>query len=432
MYWEKEIETMPREELVKLQEQRLQKTLEQAQKTAFYKELFRKNHLDPQKIKTLEDLRNVPPTTKEDLRNHFPYGFLAVPLEEVVRLHSSSGTTGTPTVIYHTAEDLEKWTNQVARCLYMVGVRRGDVFQNMMSYGLFTGGLGMHYGAERIGALTIPIGPGNSKRQIWFMRNFKTTVIHIIPSYALLLASIIKSEGLDPKEDLYLHTLLIGAEPHSEETRRRIEESFGAKAYNSYGLSEMNGPGVAFECVYQEGMHLWEDYYYLEIVNPETLEPCSPGEVGEILLTTLNRDATPIIRYRTRDLAYYYEEPCPCGRTHRRISRIRGRSDDMFIFRGVNIFPIQIEKVLMNIPEVASNYRIILDREDFKDTMKVEVEIKPEFFFGDLLKLERLRERIKAELRSEILVTPEVVLVEPGSLPVSEGKAVRVIDQRKM
>lgn len=432
MYWEKEIETIPRQELAKLQEQRLQKTLEQAQKTPFYRELFRRNRLDPKKIKTLEDLRNIPPTTKEDLRSNFPYGFLAVPLEEVVRLHSSSGTTGTPTVIYHTAEDLERWTNQVARCLYMVGVRRGDVFQNMMSYGLFTGGLGMHYGAERIGALTIPIGPGNSKRQIWFMRNFKTTVIHIIPSYALLLANIIKSEGLDPKEDLYLHTLLIGAEPHSEETRRRIEEAFGAKAYNSYGLSEMNGPGVAFECVYQEGMHLWEDYYYLEIVDPETLETCPPGEVGEILLTTLNRDATPIIRYRTRDLAFYYEEPCPCGRTHRRISRIRGRSDDMFIFRGVNIFPIQIEKVLMNIPEVGSNYRIILDREDFKDTMKVEVEIKPEFFFGDLLKLERLRERIKAELRAEILVTPDVILVEPGSLPTSEGKAVRVIDQRKM
>ncbi len=431
MYWEKDLEIMPREELVKLQRERLHKTILQAAKTPFYRKQFAKLHITPESIQTLEDLQNLPFTTKEDLRQGFPFKFLAVPLEEVVRLHSSSGTTGVPTVIYHSAEDLDRWTNQVARCLYMVGVRKTDVFQNMMSYGLFTGGLGMHYGAERLGALTIPIGAGNSKRQIWFLQFFKTTAAHILPSYALLLANLIKSEGLDPKKDLNLRIMLIGAEPHSEETRQRIEELYGAKAYNSYGLSEMNGPGVAFECPYQNGMHLWEDYYLLEIVNPQTGEPCASGEVGEIVLTTIYRDATPILRYRTRDLASFIDEPCPCGRTHRRISRIQGRSDDMFIVRGVNIFPIQVEKVLMGIPEVGTNYRIVLEREDYRDVMRVEVEIKSELFLGDLQKLERLRERIQSELRSEILVTPEVSLVEPGTLPTQEGKAQRVLDQRK-
>jgi phenylacetate-CoA ligase len=432
LYWKKAIETMPQEELARLQEERLRHTISQALKTPFYRQRFAQLKVDPGKIKTVKDLQRLPFTTKEDLRQGFPFDFLAVPLEEVVRLHSSSGTTGTPTVIYHTAQDLERWTNQVARCLYMVGVRKTDIFQNMMSYGLFTGGLGMHYGAERLGAMTIPIGAGNSKRQIWFLQFFKTTVVHILPSYALLLAQLIKSEGLDPKRDLNLHIMLIGAEPHSEETRKRIEEAFGAKAYNSYGLSEMNGPGVAFECPYQNGMHLWEDYYILEVVDPKTGEPCREGEVGEIVLTTIYRDATPILRYRTRDLASFTSEPCPCGRTHRRISRIQGRSDDMFIFRGVNIFPIQIEKVLMNIPEVGNNYRIVLAREDYRDIMRIEVEIKSELFFGDLQKLERLQERIQAELRSEILVTPEVILVEPGTLPTQEGKAQRVFDHRQM
>jgi len=423
---------MPREELFLLQAERLQKTITNAQKTSFYRRLFARNQIDPEKIKSPEDLKVIPPTTKADLREGFPFDFLAVPLEEVVRLHSSSGTTGTPTVIYYTASDLDRWTNQVARSLYAVGMRKNDVFQNMMSYGLFTGGLGMHYGAERLGALTIPIGTGNSKRQIWFLKFFKSTAIHIIPSYALLLAQLIKAEDLDPRQDFNIHIMLLGAEPHSEETRRRIEEIYGAKAYNSYGLSEVNGPGVAFECVFQEGMHLWEDYYILEILNPQTLSPTPPGEVGEIVLTTIYRDATPLIRYRTGDLTFLLEEPCPCGRTHRRISRIQGRTDDMFIFRGVNIFPMQIEKVLMSNPEVGNNYRIILAREDYRDKMIIEVEIKPELFSGDLQKLARLRERIQSELHSEILVTPEVVLVEPGSIPTPEGKVQRVIDRRPL
>mgnify|MGYP002682631315 CR=1 FL=1 len=301
LYWEKQSETMPREELFLLQAERLQKTIINAQKTSFYRRLFARNQIDPEKIKSPEDLKVIPLTTKADLREGFPFDFLAVPLEEVVRLHSSSGTTGTPTVIYYTASDLDRWTNQVARSLYAVGMRKNDVFQNMMSYGLFTGGLGMHYGAERLGALTIPIGTGNSKRQIWFLKFFKSTAIHIIPSYALLLAQLIKAEDLDPRQDFNIHIMLLGAEPHSEETRRRIEEIYGAKAYNSYGLSEVNGPGVAFECVFQEGMHLWEDYYILEILNPQTLSPTPPGEVGEIVLTTIYRDATPLIRYRTGD-----------------------------------------------------------------------------------------------------------------------------------
>jgi len=432
LYWEKQSETMPREELFLLQAERLQKTITNAQKTSFYRRLFARNKIDPEKIKSPEDLKVIPLTTKADLREGFPFDFLAVPLEEVVRLHSSSGTTGTPTVIYYTASDLDRWTNQVARSLYAVGMRKNDVFQNMMSYGLFTGGLGMHYGAERLGALTIPIGAGNSKRQIWFLKFFKSTAIHIIPSYALLLAQLIKAEDLDPRQDFNIHIMLLGAEPHSEETRRRIEEIYGAKAYNSYGLSEVNGPGVAFECVFQEGMHLWEDYYILEILNPQTLSPTPPGEVGEIVLTTIYRDATPLIRYRTGDLTFLLEEPCPCGRTHRRISRIQGRTDDMFIFRGVNIFPMQIEKVLMSNPEVGNNYRIILAREDYRDKMIIEVEIKPELFSGDLQKLARLRERIQSELHSEILVTPEVVLVEPGSIPTPEGKVQRVIDRRPL
>ncbi|MDK2896660.1 MAG: hypothetical protein PWP04_780 [Candidatus Atribacteria bacterium] len=432
MYWEKEIETISPEELKTLQQERLKLTLQRAAQTPFYRKLFAQAKIKPELIKTKEDLQFIPPTTKEDLRSGFPFGFLSVPLTEVVRLHSSSGTTGTPTVIYHTASDLARWSNQVARSLFTVGVRKNDIFQNMMSYGLFTGGLGMHYGAERLGAMTIPIGAGNSKRQIWFLKHFKSTVIHIIPSYALLLSNLIKSEGLDPKTDFNVNIILLGAEPHSEGTRKRVEQAFGAKAYNSYGLSEMNGPGVAFECGYQTGMHLWEDYYLVEIVNPKILTPCQPGELGEIILTTINREATPILRYRTKDLAFYYQEPCPCGRTHLRISRIQGRADDMFIFRGVNIFPNQIETVLMNIPEVGANYRIILSREDYRDIMRIEVEIKPELFAGELPKLERLRERITNELRAEILVTPQVVLVEPGTLPTQEGKAIRLIDKRKL
>lgn len=432
MFWQREIETMPREELQRRQLRRLRKTLKQAAKSPFYAQVFKEQGISPAKIKSLWDIKNLPFTTKEDLRAHYPFGFLCVPQEEIVRVHSSSGTTGRATAVFHTRKDLDAWANLIARCMYMAGVRKNDVFQNIVGYGLFTGGLGFQYGAERLGALTIPSGSGNSKRQINLMRDFGTTVIHIIPSYALHLRKVFEEMGLDPKKDTKLRIALIGAEPHSEATRQRIEEMYGVKAYNSYGLSEMNGPGVAFECEHKSGMHFWEDDFFVEVINPQTLEVLPDGEEGELVFTTLNREGMPLIRYRSKDLATIYPDPCSCGRTHRRLSRIKGRSDDMFILKGVNIFPLQIDTTLMNIPEVGTNYLVILERENFEDRMIVRVEVRPEFFKGDLWQLERLRKEITEALRSELLVTPKVELVEPDSLPKSEGKAVRVIDRREM
>ncbi|RKY63476.1 MAG: phenylacetate--CoA ligase [Candidatus Latescibacterota bacterium] len=429
MFWEREVELLPREELEALQVKRLRETVARALSSPHYGKVLGGKGISPEDIRSLEDLRRIPFTTKEDLRRGFPYGFLAVPKDEVVRLHASSGTTGTPTVVYHTRRDLEVWADLVARCLYMVGMRKEDVFQNMMSYGLFTGGLGLHYGAERIGALVIPSGAGNSRRQITLMRQFGTTAIHIIPSYALKLLETFQEMGLDPKE-MKLRMAFVGAEPHTEEVRRRIEEAYGIDAFNSYGLSEMNGPGVAFECPYKEGMHVWEDSYILEVVDPETLEPVPDGEEGELVLTTLRREAMPLLRYRTGDLAFVYPDPCPCGRTHRRISRIKGRTDDMFIIKGVNVFPMQVEQVLMAFPEVGNNYVIVLEKAGPMDEMVVRIEVREELLGGGIRKLEELKERVKRALREEILVTPKVEFVEPGGLPSGEGKAVRVIDRR--
>ena len=431
MYWEEAVETMPREKLEALQLERLKKSVEKASGSIFYGDLFKKIGFDPKGIASLEDIRKIPFTTKDDLREHWPYGFLAVPKDDLVRMHSSSGTTGRATVIFHTQSDIDEWTNIVARSMYMTGMRRSDVFQNMMTYGLFTGGLGFHYGAEKVGALIIPAGSGNSKRQIQLMQDFGTTTIHIIPSYALHLTSVFEEVGVDPRRDTQLTRAFLGAEPHSEKTRKKIEEFYGLEAYNSYGLSEMDGPGVAFECPHQNGMHLWEDNFILEIINPDTLEPVPDGEEGEMVLTTLLREGMPILRYRTKDLTRVIPGPCECGRVHRRIERIKGRTDDMLILKGVNIFPIQIEKKLMDIPGVGTNFLIILEREGFNDLMIVRVEVGREFFSGDLKQLEALRRRIVEELKSDILITPKVELVEPGALPKSEGKAVRVIDNRE-
>lgn len=432
MFWEKGVEDISAENLPRLQLRLLREALRAAERSPVYGQVFKAHGFRPERIKALSDLQGLPFTTKEDLRKNFPFGYLAVPREEIVRVHSSSGTTGKATAIFHTARDLEQWTDLVARCLYMAGVRRRDIFQNMMAYGLFTGGLGLHYGAERLGALTIPAGSGNSRRQIGLMREFGTTVIHIIPSYALHLWKIFREMSLDPKKDTSLRIALIGAEPHSEATRERLEEMYGLKAYNSYGLSEMNGPGVAFECPEKDGLHVWEDHFLLEVIDPRTLEVLPDGGEGELVFTTLKRRGMPLIRYRSQDLAALIPEPCRCGRTHRRISRIKGRTDDMFVLKGVNIFPLQIDAVLMGIPEVGSNYQVVLEREDLQDRMVVRVEVRPEFFQGELKQLEALRRRITENLKSELLVTPKVELVEPDTLPRSEGKAVRVIDRREI
>lgn len=431
MYWEEEFETITRGDLRKLQVERLKNTINQAVRSPFYQKLYQKKGITADQIQYAEDIQKLPFTTKQDLRNHFPYGFLTLPKKELVRLHSSSGTTGNPTVIFHNQHDIDSWANLMARSLYCAGVRDTDVFQNISGYGLFTGGLGFQYGIERLGCLSIPAGAGNSLRQIKLMQDYGTTAIHAIPSYLGRLYEVFQQQGLDPRKDTDLKIFVIGAEPHAEEQRRRIEEMFGVKAYNSFGLSEMNGPGVAFECTEQAGLHIWEDAYLVEIIDPDTLEPVPDGEIGELVMTTLDRQAMPLIRYRTRDLTCIIPGECACGRTHARLDRITGRSDDMFIIKGCNVFPMQIEGVLLKIPEVGSDYLITLEHINGVDEMVVEVEVKKDWFRGDISRLDQLARQITQKIRDEVLAKPIVKLVEPGSIPKSEGKAVRVVDKRK-
>ena len=429
-YFNPEIETMSREEIKKMQLERLQKTIRHCMNSPFYKKRFEEAGLKPEDIKTLEDVRKIPFTTKQDLRDTYPFGLASVPLSKCVRLHSSSGTTGNPTVILHTQKDLDEWANAVARCLWMVGLRPDDVFQNSSGYGMFTGGLGFQYGAERLGMLTVPAAAGNSLRQIKFIKDFGTTAIHAIPSYLTRLHEVMEKEGVDPRKDTKLKVFAIGAEPHTEEQRKRIEDMFGVKAYNSFGMSEMCGPGVAFECKEQNGLHFWEDYYIVEIVDPETLEPVPDGQIGELVLTTLNREAMPLLRYRTRDLTRVLPGDCPCGRKHIRLDRMKGRSDDMMVLRGVNIFPIQIEKILLNYPELSSNYLITLTTDNDNDNMTVDVELAKEGMTDSQLK--DLEKAVCRALKDEILLTPRIHLLVAGTLPQTDGKAVRVKDLRKV
>ena len=430
MYLHKELETLTRPEIEKLQLERLKKTVYHCMNSPFYKKRFEENGLTPEDIQSLDDLRKIPFTTKQDLRDTYPFGIASVSLDKAVRLHSSSGTTGNPTVIIHTQKDLDEWANAVARCLHMVGLRPSDVFQNSSGYGMFTGGLGFQYGAERLGMMTVPAAAGNTKRQLKFITDFGTTALHAIPSYVTRIYEVMQEMGLDPKRDTKLRTLIIGAEPHSEEQRRRIEEMMGVKAYNSFGMSEMCGPGVAFECQEQNGLHIWEDYYIVEIIDPDTLQPVPEGEVGELVLTTINREGMPLLRYRTRDLTRVLPGECPCGRHHKRLDRMKGRSDDMIILKGVNIFPIQIETILMQFKELTTNYLITLETKDSNDEMIIEVELE-KLFTDDYARLQVLTKNITRLLKDEILVTPHVKLVPKGTLPQSEGKAVRVKDLRK-
>ena len=416
-FFNPDIETMPRQELEQLQLERLKSTVKHCMYSPFYQEKFKELGITPDDIKTLDDVRKLPFTTKEDLRENYPF---------------SSGTTGNPTVVLHTQKDLDEWANAVARCLWMVGSRPEDVFQNSAGYGMFTAGLGFQYGAEKVGMLTVPAAAGNTTRQIKFIKDFGTSVLHAIPSYASRIYEVMKEEGVDPRKDTKLRVLCIGAEPHSEEQRKRIEENLGVKAYNSYGISEMMGPGVAFECQEQNGLHIWEDYFIVEIIDPVTLEPLPDGELGELVLTTINREGMPLLRYRTRDLTRIISGDCPCGRTHKRLARLQGRSDDMIILKGVNIFPIQIEKILLKFKELSTDYLITLESQKNGDTMTIDVELS-QLFTDDYKRLQQLEKDITRQLKDEILITPKVRLVPKGTLQVSdEKKAVRVKDLRKL
>ena len=429
-YWNEKIEKMPRAELEALQLQKLKIEIDYVFRTSFYKERLTKNGIkSSDDFKSLDDLKRIPFTTKNDLRDGFPYGFLSIPKKDVIRLHASSGTTGVPTTIYFNRDDIKQWADYMARCIYGTGCDKNDVFQNMITYGLFTGGLGFHQGGEEVGMLVIPAGAGNTARQFKMMQDYGTTVLHATPSFLLHLETKMREAGVK-RESLSLKRAFGGAEPYSEDTRKRIEALLKIDVFNSYGLSEMNGPGVAFECQCKDGLHIWEDGFIPEIVNPDTLEPVKDGEIGELVLTILCREATPILRYRTRDLTAFYTEPCGCGRTHRKLYRITGRSDDMLIINGVNVFPSQIEEVIMSMKEVGNNYLIVVEKDGALDRMTVKTEVSADIFMDDSRPLNALKDKIKETLQASISINPRVELHESGSLPVSEGKAVRVQDTR--
>ena len=433
MIWNEEYETMPREALEAIQLKRLQGVVERVYATvAPYRKKMDDAGVRPSDIKKLEDLKKLPFTTKDDLRDNYPFGMFAVPLERVVRVHASSGTTGKPTVVGYTKRDIDTWAELMARTLTCAGVHRGDIVHNAYGYGLFTGGLGFHYGAERLGATVIPISGGNTKRQIMIMRDFGSTVLTCTPSYALNIAEVIRESGLDPS-DLKLRVGIFGAEPWSEKMRAEIERQLGIDAIDIYGLSEIIGPGVSVECIEKkEGLHIFEDHFIPEIIDPDTEEVLPHGETGELVFTTLTKEAFPVIRYRTRDITRLITEPCTCGRTLYRMEKIMGRTDDMLIIRGVNVFPSQIEHVLMSIEGVEPHYQIIVDREGALDVMEIQVEVSEQIFSDEIKALEGLAKRIEQELKESLAVSCRVRLVEPKTIQRSEGKAKRVIDKRKI
>ncbi|MDH3328482.1 MAG: phenylacetate--CoA ligase [Desulfobulbaceae bacterium] len=428
-----EIESLPRSGLESIQLKRLQKLVARVyDRVKPYREKMDTAGVKPADIQSLADLRKLPFTTKDDLRDNYPFGLFTVPMEEIVRVHASSGTTGKPTVVGYTADDITTWADVMGRCLAMGGVTRSDMIHNAYGYGLFTGGLGAHYGAERVGATVIPVSGGNTKRQITIMRDFGSTVLLSTPSYALNLADALADVGVTP-DQLKLRVGIHGAEPWSLNMREEVERKLGIRALDIYGLSEVIGPGVSMECPESErGMHVLEDHFLPEIVDPETFEPLPPGEPGELVFTTLTKVAFPIIRYRTKDLSRLYIEQCRCGRTLVRMEKVTGRTDDMLIIRGVNVFPSQVEHVLMGIEGVEPHYQIEVNREGNLDTMDVLVEVSDTVFHDEVKVLEGLTRKIQAEIKDLLGVTCSVKLVEPRTIKRSEGKAQRVIDNRKI
>ncbi|MCL2341189.1 MAG: phenylacetate--CoA ligase [Proteobacteria bacterium] len=432
MYWEAERECMAREDLEQLQLERLQSTLYRVgTNVPFYKKQFNQLKFNYDDIRSLDDLRRLPFTEKQDLRDNYPYGLFAVPLRDVVRLHASSGTTGLATVVGYTRNDIKTWSNLVARIITAAGVTKNDVIQIAFGYGLFTGGFGLHYGAELVGTSVIPISSGNTKRQIQIMQDFKSTALVCTPSYSLILADTMMEMGINPN-GLALRFGLFGGEPWSEAMRQEIHRKLGIIATDNYGLSEVMGPGVSGECLQCNGLHINEDHFLLEVLNPVTLEPVPEGDIGELVITTLTREAFPMIRYRTRDLTRIIAEPCACGRTMKRMQRIEGRTDDMLIIKGVNVFPVQIERVLFETEGIEPHYQIVVERENHADKITVLVEVVESIFFDEMKRQREVIERIKARLASELGIGVEVKLVEEKTLERSEGKAKRVVDKRKL
>jgi phenylacetate-CoA ligase len=433
LYWEEEIETLPRVGLESIQLRRLRQLVARVYKTVKpYRDKMEQAGVRPEDIRSLADLQRLPFTVKEDLRDNYPFGLFTVPMDEVVRVHASSGTTGKPTVVGYTWNDIDLWASIMARALTCAGAHKGDMVHNAYGYGLFTGGLGAHYGVEKMGATVIPVSGGNTKRQITIMKDFGSTVLLSTPSYALNLADAMGEMQIDPKS-LSLRVGIFGAEPWSENMREEVERKLNIKAVDIYGLSEVMGPGVAMECLQStRGMHVFEDHFLPEIIDPDTGAVLPPGEKGELVFTTLTKEAFPIIRYRTKDISRLIYETCECGRTLVRMEKVTGRSDDMLIIRGVNVFPSQVEHVLMGIKGVEPHYQIVVEREGNLDTMLVQVEVSTTIFSDEIRVLENLTKKIQAEIKDMLGVTCKVKLVEPRTIQRSEGKAQRVIDKRKI
>ncbi len=432
MIWNEKIECASRDEMAAIQSERLVKTVQRIyHNIPSYRAKMQEKGLVPGDIKSVEDLTKLPFTIKTDLRDNYPFGMFTVPMSEIVRLHASSGTTGKPTVVGYTRNDLQMWAEVVTRSLCMAGVHRNDIVQVAYGYGLFTGGLGLHYGTENLGATVIPISGGNTQKQIQLMQDFGSSVIACTPSYALYLSEALQEMGVDP-ESLNLRVGIFGAEPWSENMRREIEAKLKIKAIDIYGLSEIVGPGVSCECEHQAGMHVNEDHFIPEIIDPKTLEPVAPGEVGELVFTTITKEGIPIIRYRTRDLTRLIYDKCECGRTLVRMEKCMGRSDDMLIIRGVNVFPSQIESVLLDMSETEPHYLLIVEREGTLDVLKLMVEVQEQFFSDEVRVLEALKKKIRNNIQSTLGISVDVKLVEPKTIERTAGKAKRVIDNRKI